>query len=135
MDKRSMSYWLMTGLFCLAMAAGGTMNLLRVEPQQVVIEKLGYPEYLMTILGVAKILGVIALLAPGFPLLKEWAYAGFTFDMLGASASHAFVSDPPMETALPLVILGIAAVSYFLRPASRRLQVDRSLEDPAGNSG
>ncbi len=118
-----MSYWLMTGLFCLAMAAGGTMNLLRVEPQQVVIEKLGYPEYLMTILGVAKLLGVIALLLPGFPLLKEWAYAGFTFDLLGAAASHAFVGDPVMETLLPLIILAIAAVSYSLRPPSRRLLI------------
>lgn len=97
------------------------MNLLRVEPQQETMANLGYPEYLMTILGVAKILGVIALLSPGLPLLKEWAYAGFTFDLVGASASHAFVSDPPIETALPLIILGIAAVSYFLRPVSRRV--------------
>ena len=121
MDKRLIGYWLATGLFCLAMAAGGTMNLLRVEPQQVAMEKLGYPGYLMTILGVAKLLGVIALLLPGLPLLKEWAYAGFTFDLLGASASHAFVGDSVMETLLPLIILGIAAVSYFLRPTSRRL--------------
>ena len=135
MDKRLIGYWLATGLFCAAMAAGGTMNLLRAEVQKESIAALGYPEYLMTILGVAKILGVIALLAPGFPLLKEWAYAGFTFDMLGASASHAFVSDPPMETALPLIILGIAAASYFLRPASRRLQVGRSLADHAGSTG
>ncbi len=135
MDKRVIGFWLATCLFCAAMAAGGTMNLLRVEPQQVAMAKLGYPEYLMTILGVAKILGVIALLAPGFPLLKEWAYAGFTFDMLGASASHAFVSDPPMETALPLIILAIAAASYVLRPASRRLQVGRSFEDPAASTG
>ena len=91
MDKRQIGYWLATGLFCVAMAAGGTMNLLRVEPQQVAMAELGYPDSLMTILGVAKILGVIALFAPGFPLLKEWAYAGFTFDLLGASASHAFV--------------------------------------------
>ena len=89
----------------------------------------------MTILGVAKLLGVFALLIPGFPLLKEWAYAGFTFDLLGASASHAFVRDPPMETALPLIILGIAAVSYFLRPESRRLQRRRSLEAHADGAG
>ena len=76
MDKRLIGYWLATALFCLAMAAGGTMNLLRVEPQQVAMEKLGYPEYLMTILGVAKILGVIALLAPGFPLLKGMGVRG-----------------------------------------------------------
>ena len=124
-----------TGVFCLAMTAGGTMNLMRAEVQKESIVALGFPEYLMTILGTAKLLGVVALLIPGVPLLKEWAYAGFTFDLLGASASHAFVGDPPMETVLPLIILGIAAASYFLRPASRRLQVGRLLEDPARSAG
>ena len=89
---------------------------------------------LLSLQGTAKLLGVIALLMPGFPLLKEWAYAGFTFDLLGASASHAFVRDPLMETALPLIILGIAAASYVLRPASRRFQVGHSLADPASSA-
>ena len=99
------------------------MNLLRAEIQKESISALGYPEYLMTILGTAKILGVIALLVPGMPLLKEWAYAGFTFDMLGASASHAFVGDSFGETVTPLVVLTIAIASYVLRPASRCLQL------------
>ena len=67
------------------------MNLIRYEEQREAMAELGYPVYLMTILGVAKLLGVLALLLPGTPLLKEWAYAGFTFDLLGASVSHAFV--------------------------------------------
>jgi hypothetical protein len=121
MDKRLIGYWIATGLFCLAMAAGGTMNLLHFEVQKESIAALGYPEYLMTILGTAKLLGVFALLIPGVPLLKEWAYAGFTFDLLGASASHAFVGDAPFEIVLPLIILTIAAMSYVLRPGSRRL--------------
>jgi uncharacterized membrane protein YphA (DoxX/SURF4 family) len=123
MNRRLIGYWIGTVLFCLAMTAGGTMNLLRVEPQQEAMANLGYPMYLMTILGVAKILGVIALLMPGFPLLKEWAYAGFTFDMLGASASHAFVGDSPAQIVTPLVVLAIAITSYCLRPPSRRLQI------------
>jgi hypothetical protein len=86
-------------------------------------DTLGYPEYLMTILGGAKILGVIALLIPGVPLLKEWAYSGFTFDMLGASASHAFVGDSIAETVTPLVVLAFGITSYCLRPAKRRLQL------------
>ena len=122
MSKQNIGYWIATGLFCLAMTAGGTMNLLRADIQKESIEALGYPEYLMTILGVAKLLGVIALLIPGAPLLKEWAYAGFTFDLLGAAASHAFVGDAAMEIMLPLIILGISAVSYWLRPSSRRLR-------------
>ena len=101
MNIRLVGYWIATALFCVAMTAGGTINLLRVELQQEAMANLGYPMYLMTILGVAKILGVIALLAPRLPLLKEWAYAGFTFDMLGAAASHAFVVDSPTEIVTP----------------------------------
>ena len=122
MSKQNIGYSIATGLFCLAMTAGGTMNLLRADIQKESIEALGYPEYLMTILGVAKLLGVTALLIPGAALLKEWAYAGFTFDLLGAAASHAFVGDAAMEIMLPLIILGISAVSYWLRPSSRRLR-------------
>jgi hypothetical protein len=122
MDKRRIAYWLATGLFSLAMTAGGTMNLFRAEIQKESIAALGYPEYLMTILGVAKLLGVMALLIPGTALLKEWAYAGFTFDLIGASASHAFVGDALFEVVLPLIILGIATASYFLRPESRGLR-------------
>ena len=99
------------------------MNLMRAEMQKEAMTALGYPDYLMTILGVAKILGVIALLIPGVPLLKEWAYAGFTFDLLSAAASHAFVGDALAEIIMPLVILAIAAVSYWLRPPTRRLQL------------
>ncbi len=123
MDKKVIGYWIATGVFCLAMIAGGSMNMMRVEMQREAITALGYPEYLMTILGVAKILGVIALLIPKTPLLKEWAYAGFTFDLLGASASHAFVGDPIPQIVVPLVVLAIAVTSYVLRPASRRLQL------------
>ena len=97
------------------------MNLMRAEVQAESIAALGYPDYLMTILGVAKLLGVIALLLPGTPLLKEWAYAGFTFDLLGAAASHGFNGDSATEIAIPLVVLAIAATSYCLRPANRRI--------------
>jgi hypothetical protein len=122
MNKRLLGYWLATALFCFAMTAGGTMNLIRAEMQKEAMAALGYPEYLMTILGVAKILGVIALLIPKTPLLKEWAYAGFTFDLLGAAASHAFNGDAVVEVIVPLAILAIAIASYFLQPSSRRLQ-------------
>ena len=120
MEKTVRIYWAATGLFCLIMAAGGTANLLRVPVQTEIIQGLGYPLYLMTILGVAKILGVLALLSPGRPILKEWAYAGFTIDMLGAAASHAFVQDPIVPTVTPLLVLGLAAVSYATRPPDRR---------------
>ena len=121
MNRRSLGYWIATAVFCLAMGAGGVLNLIRLEEQQAAMDSLGYPHYLMTILGVAKILGVIALIIPGAPLLKEWAYAGFTFDLLGAAASHAFSGHAIQETIPPLVILAIMCVSYWLRPAARSL--------------
>ena len=114
------AYWIVTGLFCLAMTAGGTMNLVALETQQEAMASLGYPPYLMTILGVAKIAGVIALLIPRTPILKEWAYAGFTFDLLGASASHAFSGHTIPEIAIPIFVLAFAVGSYWLRPTDRR---------------
>lgn len=123
MNKRIIGYWIATTLFCLAMTVGGSTNLLRIEAQKEIMTALGYPVYLMTILGIAKLLGVVALLIPKTPLLKEWAYAGFTFNLLGASVSHAFCADPVVDTIVPLVVLGIAVVSYCLRPELRRLQL------------
>ena len=69
---KNRTYWIATGLFCLIFSAAGVGNLMRVQPQREVIEALGFPVYLMTILGVAKLLGVVALLVPRWPILKEW---------------------------------------------------------------
>lgn len=91
MKYSRIAYWLLTVLFCFAMGAGGIMNLMGVEAQQEAMASLSYPNYLMTILGVAKVAGVIALLIPGTPLLKEWAYAGFTFDLLGRQPRTRFL--------------------------------------------
>jgi hypothetical protein len=120
--REAVIYWGATGLFCLAFAGGGAGHLFRLENIAEGMAALGYPAYVMTILGVAKLAGVIALLAPGHPILKEWAYAGFTFDLLGAIASHTFVGDPPAEFVGPIVLLGLGALSYLQRPASRSLQ-------------
>ena len=82
---------------------------------------LGYPAYLMSILGAAKLMGVAALAVPGLPLVKEWAYAGFTFNLLGAAASHGASGDLITEILTPLGVLLLGAASYGLRPESRRL--------------
>jgi uncharacterized membrane protein len=124
--NRITAYWIVTVLFCLIFTFGGVANLVRVEFQREIMEALGYPIYLMTILGAAKVLGVIALLIPGQPILKEWAYAGFTFDMLGASASHAFAEDTLPSIVIPLAILALGAVSYLLRPDSRRITTGKT---------
>ncbi|MEM7785165.1 MAG: DoxX family protein [Planctomycetota bacterium] len=121
MTKKNVFYWIATGLFCLAMAGSGVANLVGVEQLKESIVGLGYPTYLMTILGTAKLAGVVALLLPKLAILKEWAYAGFTFDLLGASASHAFAGHAVPEIVVPAMILSIAFASYLLRPSERRI--------------
>jgi len=119
--SRYTRYWIATGLFCLAFAGSGVAHLVRAEPIAQAMAGLGYPAYVMTILGVAKLLGVAALLAPGRPLLKEWAYAGFCFDLVGAAASHLFAGDALGHVLPPLALLALGALSHQLRPSDRRL--------------
>ena len=85
------------------------------------MKNLGYPLYVLKILGTWKILGAIALAGPGLLRVKEWAYAGFFFDFTGAFASHAFNGDAPGELAPPLILLAILVVSCILRPGNRKL--------------
>jgi hypothetical protein len=121
MDKREMIYWGLTALFCAAFTMGGTAHLLRLDPIPANMAALGYPAYLMTILGTAKLLGVLALVVPGRPLLKEWAYAGFAFDLTGAVASHMLAGEPVAASLPPALLLALGAASYLMRPESRRL--------------
>jgi uncharacterized membrane protein YphA (DoxX/SURF4 family) len=113
-------YWFFTLWLALGMASTGIVQLMRSSDEVVRIGHLGYPVYFLTILGIWKILGVTAVLAPGFPRLKEWAYAGFFFAMSGAAISHIAVSDPMGEIFPSLMLLAITLVSWYFRPASRR---------------
>ena len=121
MNARTICYWLATAPTAFVFLSGGVADVLR--PSFVVegMTQLGYPTYFCVILGIWKILGGIAVLAPGLPLVKEWAYAGMLFSLTGAAASHAAVGDPPAKIATPLVILAIVATSWALRPESRAL--------------
>lgn len=96
--------------------AGGCLDLARAPGAIAILRTLGYPPYLCTILGVAKFLAVPALLYRGAGRIQEWAYAGVTFDGLGAFFSHVAVRDTAGATIAPLVFLAFAAVSYVLRP-------------------
>ena len=120
MNGRTIGYWGATLLFCLVMVGGGVADIVLAEPVKETLVRLGYPSYLGPLLGVFKLLGVAALLIPGFPILKEWAYAGFTFDLIGAFVSHLAAGDPGGEAFPPVAILGIMLASYLLRPESRR---------------
>jgi uncharacterized membrane protein YphA (DoxX/SURF4 family) len=114
-------YWISTVLLAAVLLMGGVMDVLRAPPVVQAITALGYPAYLASILGVWKLLGVAAVATPGLPRLKEWAYAGIAFELSGAALSHAISGDPAAKVAVPLVLLGLAAASWALRPATRRL--------------
>jgi hypothetical protein len=82
---------------------------------EIVNTRLGYPNYFLPFIGVAKLLGIVALLVPGFPTIKEWAYAGFVFDIVGALYSHICVGDPPgqwLPIFIPLILLAGSYVFY-----------------------
>lgn len=106
-------YWSCTVLLAALMGLGAIGDLFS-EPQAVALfQHLGYPEYLLPFLGVAKLLGVVALLTPGFPRLKEWAYAGFVFDLTGAMYSSISVGDPASSWLMFLIGYLLIAGSYL----------------------
>ena len=131
MNSTKTAYWLTTGVFCLVLGSSGVAYLLHLELAVEGMAALGYPVYFMTIIGSFKLLGVAALLAPRMTLLKEWAYAGFTFNLIGGMASHLFAGDSFSLWIRPLVVLGIGVASYLLRPDSRRLATRGIAESPA----
>lgn len=121
MNPKSVAYWISTGLLSFALFGAGASKLAGAEPLVQNFERLGLPTYLMMILGPWEVLAAIAFLAPRFPLVKEWAYAGAFFAMTGAFATHLFAHDAFGEAAPSLVLAGLTVVSYLLRPDSRRL--------------
>lgn len=118
---RVLGYWISTALVAFAIGMGGVADVLGLPEVVEGMRKLGYPDYFATIIGVWKVAGAIVLVAPRFPLVKEWAYAGIVFDLTGAAASHAFSGDPIANVLIPLVLLVLLVASWWLRPAERRL--------------
>ena len=118
------AYWVTTILGPASFVIGGFLHL-RGDPSVLAtLHHLGYPAYFATILGVWKVLGAVAVVIPRFPRLKEWAYAGFFFDLTSAAASRAFVGDPIVEgggVVAPLGFLALVMASWALRPADRKL--------------
>lgn len=132
MKARKIGYWVTTGLVGLAFASGGVMDLMRGPDMVAGMAHLGYPAYFTLILGAWKVAGAVAVLIPGFPRLKEWAYAGMVFDLTGAAFSHAAVGDDAGKVIAPLVLTALVAASWALRPESRRLEAPKSGSVPAG---
>ncbi len=107
-------YWIVTVMLAALMGLSGIPDIIFMPEAVQVFTHLGYPTYLLPFIGVAKVLGAIAILVPGFPRLKEWAYAGLAFDLIGAFYSHLSVGDPPTMLILPLIGLSLVFASYFL---------------------
>lgn len=121
MSKRNkIIYWIATLWLALGMASTGIVQILKMKEEAVMMTHLGYPLYFLTILGVWKMLGVIAILIPKFPLLKEWTYAGFFFAMSGAIFSHFAVGDSGIEYFGPSLLLVLTVISWYFRPAERK---------------
>lgn len=120
MTARSIGFWITTGLFAFALGSAGVFDIILAPDMVAAMEHLGYPLYFARILGIWKVLGVIALLAPGFPKVKEWAYAGFFFNLTGAAIAHLAVGDGIGGAGAPLVLLGLLIASYALRSESRQ---------------
>lgn len=122
MKKRDkVIYWMATLWLALGMTSTGIVQLMRMEDEVSLITKLGYPIYILTMLGIWKMLGVVAVLVPRFPLVKEWAYAGFFFAMSGAVFSHIVVGDGAIELFGPMLLIVLTIVSWYFRPEERRL--------------
>ena len=122
MEKRNkIIYWITTIFLSFGMTAGGVQQMLQIGGYNEIASSLGYPLYVLSILGVWKLLGVIAILIPGFLLLKEWAYAGFFFVMSGAFISHLAVGQPFTEALPSLILLSVTVLSWYFRPANRKI--------------
>lgn len=121
MTKRNkIIYWIATIWLSLGMLSTGIVQLIKMEDEVTMMKNLGYPIYILTILGVWKILGVIAVLVPKFPIIKEWAYAGFFFAMSGAVFSHLANGDAGKDFFGPILLLVLTFVSWYFRPADRK---------------
>ncbi len=119
---RTTAYWIATVLGPASFVVGGWLGVTRDPQMLATLHHLGYPEYFASISGTWKILGALAVIAPGFPRLKEWAYAGFAFELTSAAISRAAVGDGIGDILAPLAFLGLVVASWALRPASRRLE-------------
>lgn len=121
MKKRDkIIFWVATIWLSLGMVSTGIVQLIKMEEEVQKMNELGYPSYFLTIIGVWKILGVVAVLVPKFPLIKEWAYAGFFFLMTGAIFTHFAVNDEAVNFIGPALLLVLTIISWHYRPTERK---------------
>ena len=123
-DWKTIAHWTATGLFAGLMLLSASMYLSGAAPIRDGLSSLGYPAYMLVILGTAKLLGSLALLQTRLPRLREWAYAGFTINLIGAAASHVLAGQGFATAIAPAVLLVPLAVSHALQPVRERSVID-----------
>jgi hypothetical protein len=121
MKGKLIAYWICTGIIAFAIGAGGVAQTLQVQQNVDGMKALGYPLHFIVELGIWKVLGALTLLVPRFPLVKEWAYAGIFFDLVGAIVTAGANGSPAFHIVAPLVLIAMLVTSWALRPESRRL--------------
>jgi DoxX-like family len=121
--SKHIGYWVVTGLLLFGMVAGGIAQIMYAKVNADGMARLGYPLYMMRILGIWKLAGAVVLVIPGYGLVKEWAYAGFFFLLTGAVMSHIAAGDTFFQWVAPLTFAILTVVSWYLRPANRRLAI------------
>lgn len=135
MKKTKIIYWIFTALVLLIMGVGAIPSIINTEDSvKLIHEQLGYPQYFVPFIGVAKLLGCIALIVPGYPKIKEWAYAGLAFDMTGAIYSSIVVGGFSPGIIILFVFLGIIAGSYIYYHKLKRLKGASNGTSYSGNT-
>jgi len=134
MKKTKIIYWIFTSLFALLMLSSAIPDILS-QPVAVkgMHEGLGYPLYFIPFIGVAKLLGVIAILIPGYPRIKEWAFAGLFFDLIGATYSIISLGAPPANWIFMVLPLSLGVGAYIFYHKKRNLSIDGIVNDKYEN--
>ena len=129
--KIKISYWVSTGMFSAFIIMSAIPDIFSSPQAVAVFQHLGYPIYLLPFIGIAKFLGILAVLVPGFPWIKEWAYAGLLFDLLGAMYSSIALDDPAIAIAPAVIGLVLLTGSYFFY--HKNLMKNENNKQPASN--
>jgi DoxX-like protein len=135
MKRNLIAYWICTVVIALCIGAGGAAQVLRVPQNIEGMMALGYPLHFIVLLGAWKVLGALALLAPGLRLVKEWAYFGIFVDLSGAIVASAANGGGAFHVIAPLILIGILAASWAMRPESRRLPGAKTASSDAASGG
>lgn len=127
MKKTTITYWILTGLFAFLMLGSAIPDILVVPMAVEGFRQIGYPAYLIPFLGWAKLFGVVAILVPGFPRIREWAYAGLFIDLLGATYSVLSIGKPVSAWSPMLVIIGVGVGSYVFYHKRQKMASQRGI--------